>query len=139
MLVKDILEVKGYDVFGVQPTTSVEELAKALREHSLGAAVVVDDGNLIGIISERDIVRLVAEGGALNSPVSAVMTTDVKTCAPDEDLAQLAGTMTELRVRHFPVMEDGDLVGIVSIGDVVKARLDELEAERAHLTDYVQS
>lgn len=139
MLVKDILEVKGSDVFGVEPTTSVEALATALQEQGFGAAVVVDNGELVGIISERDIVRLAAGGGAMNSPVSAVMTTKVEVCSPDEDISNLAEVMTNKRFRHFPVMEDGVLVGLVSIGDVVKARLDALEAERAHLSDYVQS
>jgi CBS domain-containing protein len=113
-----------------------------LVEHGIGALVVSADGRRIdGIVSERDIARGLHERGnaLLAEPVSAVMTADVRTCVPTASVHELAQTMTDHRVRHVPVVEGEQLVGIVSIGDVVKARLDELEAERASLVDYIQS
>ena len=108
----------------------------------VGALVVSADGRSVdGIVSERDVVRALHERGAglLADPVSSVMTAQVHTCVPTAGVEELARTMTEHRVRHVPVVEDGALVGIVSIGDVVKARLDELEEERAQLVDYIQT
>ena len=139
MIVKDILEVKGSDVETVSPDATVADLAQQLRDRSIGAAVVVEDGDVVGIVTERDVVGLAAGGGALNTPVSMIMTPNVEVCAPEDRIDVLATTMTNKRFRHFPVMEDGALVGIVSIGDVVKARLDDLEAEREHLTEYLHS
>ena len=139
MIVKDILEVKGSDVETVSPDATVADLAQQLRRRSIGAAVVVEGDDVVGIVTERDVVGLAAGGGALNTPVSMIMTPNVEVCTPEDQIEVLATTMTNKRFRHFPVMEDGALVGIVSIGDVVKARLDDLEAERKHLTDYLQS
>jgi CBS domain-containing protein len=113
-----------------------------LAERGIGALVVSSDGRTVeGIVSERDVARGLHERGAalLADPVASVMTAQVHTCPPDASVHSLAQTMTDHRVRHVPVVEDGVLVGIVSIGDVVKARLDELEEERRQLVDYIQT
>jgi CBS domain-containing protein len=113
-----------------------------LAERRIGALVVSGDGRSIdGILSERDIARALNERGAglLGDPVSSVMTAEVHTCVPGASVHDLAQMMTDRRIRHVPVVDDGALVGIVSIGDVVKARLDELEEERKQLVDYIQS
>lgn len=110
-----------------------------LVERRIGAVVIVDGVRPVGIVSERDIVDLVSKGGSLNSPASTVMTTDLVTCDPETETRSLATRMTERRFRHCPVVDGGELIGIVSIGDVVKARLDDLEAEREHLADYLNS
>ena len=113
-----------------------------LAEHGIGALVVSSDGRQVeGIVSERDVARGLHSRGAelLTEPVSSVMTAQVHTCSPHASVHELAQTMTDHRVRHVPVVEDGALIGIVSIGDVVKARLDELEDERKHMVDYIQT
>ena len=113
-----------------------------LAEKGIGALVVSSDGRRIdGILSERDVARGLHSHGAglLAEPVSSVMTAQVHTCEPQMSVHDLARTMTDHRVRHVPVVEDGALVGIVSIGDIVKARLDELEEERKQLMDYIQT
>jgi CBS domain-containing protein len=140
--ISQLLRRKGPVVATVQATASVRDALALLAEHGIGALVVSSDGNRIdGIISERDIARgLHAHGaGLLTEPISAVMTADVRICVPSAAVEELAQTMTDHRIRHVPVVDDGKLVGIVSIGDVVKARLDELESERASLVDYIQS
>ncbi len=141
MRIADVLRRKGTAVATVGPDATVTELLAELANHNVGALPVVEGGNLIGIVSERDVVRGLHERGAglLAEPVSAVMTGEVVTCVPDAGVEELARTMTDHRVRHVPVVQDGALVGIVSIGDVVKARLDELEDERAKLVDYIQT
>lgn len=142
MQISQLLRRKGHVVATVPATASVRDALALLAEHGIGALVVSSDGNRIeGIVSERDIARgLHAHGaGLLTEPVSAVMTADVLTCVPTAGVHDLAQTMTDHRIRHIPVVDDGKLVGIVSIGDVVKARLDELESERAQLVDYIQS
>jgi CBS domain-containing protein len=121
---------------------SVREALAVLAERRIGALVVSPDGAQVeGILSERDVARGLHEHGAalLDHPVSAVMTTPVHTCVPTADIRELAELMTAERVRHVPVVDGGVLAGIVSIGDVVKARLDELEAERKALVDYIQT
>ena len=142
MQIAQLLRRKGPDVATVAPDRSVREALAMLAEHGIGALVVSAGGDAVdGIVSERDVVRaLHASGpGVLDGPVSALMTADVHTCVPGASVHDLARTMTDHRVRHVPVVEDGRLLGIVSIGDVVKARLDELEDERAHLVDYIQT
>ena len=141
MQISQLLRHKGSTVATVQATASVRDALALLAEHRIGALVVSPDGNRIeGIVSERDIARGLHEHGAglLTEPVSGVMTADVLTTVPSSSVHELAQTMTDHRIRHIPVVDDGKLVGIVSIGDVVKARLDELEAERAQLVDYIQ-
>jgi CBS domain-containing protein len=140
MRLTDVLRGKGDGVVTVPPETDVTTLLAVLAEHGIGAAVVSTDGRrLDGIVSERDVVRAVAARGpgVLQEPVTAICTTDVHSCAPDVQLDDLMRVMTERRIRHVPVVEDGVLVGIVSIGDVVKRRLGELEDERTALSQYI--
>jgi CBS domain-containing protein len=140
MRISDVLRVKGDRVVTVTPETNVEQLLAVLAENKIGAAVVSLEGRTVaGIVSERDIVRALAERGAavLAEPVSAIHTSDVRTVEPDADLAEVERLMTERRFRHVPVVVDGALHGIVSIGDVVKKRIDELESERQSLAGYI--
>jgi CBS domain-containing protein len=140
--ISQVLRHKGHDVATVEAGESVRTALALLAEHRIGALVVSADGERIdGILSERDIARGLHEHGAdvLAQTVSSVMTAEVHTCTPASSVHELAQTMTDRRVRHVPVVENGRLIGIVSIGDVVKARLDELEAERASLVDYIQT
>lgn len=140
MRISDILRVKGEQVVTVTPETNVGGLLTVLADHGIGAVIVSPDGASIeGIVSERDIVRALARRGAevLSDPVTAIHTADVRTVAPDASLADVEQLMTENRFRHVPVVLNGRLRGIVSIGDVVKNRLDELEGERSALTGYI--
>lgn len=140
MRISDILRVKGENVVTVTPDTTVERLLAVLAEHKIGAVVVSGEGTTVdGIVSERDIVRALAARGAgvLAEPVSAIYTADVRTVAPDAELAEVERLMTERRFRHVPVVVGGGLHGIVSIGDVVKKRIDELETERESLAGYI--
>jgi CBS domain-containing protein len=137
-----LLRRKGHDVATIDGSRSVRDALAALAEHGIGALVVSADGRAIdGILSERDVARGLHERGAglLGDPISSVMTPEVHTCTPHVQLTGLARLMTDERVRHVPVVDDDALVGIVSIGDVVKARLDELEEERRQLVDYIQT
>jgi CBS domain-containing protein len=140
MRISDLLRVKGAQVVTVPPDTTVGRLATVLAEHGIGAVVVSGDGAAVdGIVSERDIVRALAARGAavMSEQVTAIYTADVHTVTPETELDDVARMMTERRVRHAPVMVDGVLRGIVSIGDVVKSRIGELETERAALTNYI--
>lgn len=140
MRISDLLQRKGTDVATVRPTATVGELVGRLAELRIGAVVISADGRAIdGIASERDIARGLHESGSalLDEPVSAIMTAEVRTCTPDVDIVELARTMTEHRIRHVPVVVDGKLAGIVSIGDVVKARIEDLESEREQLVGYI--
>jgi len=142
VVLRDLLRRKGSSVVCVRPDASVAELLDLLAEHGIGAVVVSADGAAVdGIVSERDVVRALRTGGAalLQSPVSAVMTSDVAVAAPADPLEDLMRLMTERRIRHVPVVADGRLCGIISIGDVVKSRIDELEADREHLIGYIRS
>jgi CBS domain-containing protein len=140
MRISDVLRGKSGEVVTVVPDTPVDRLLAVLAEHRIGAAVVSRDGSTVdGIVSERDVVRALALRGAavLNEPVSAIQTTEVFTIAPEAGLAEVERVMTERRFRHVPVVVDGALRGIVSIGDVVKRRIDELESERSELAGYI--
>jgi CBS domain-containing protein len=140
MRISDILRVKGTQVVTVAPDTEVRQLLTVLAEHRIGAVVVSSDGVTVeGIASERDIVRALADRGAevLAEPVTRIHTAEVFSVAPDTDLDEIVRMMTERRIRHVPVVADGALQGIVSIGDVVKNRMDELETERTVLTEYI--
>jgi CBS domain-containing protein len=142
MRISDILRGKGNAVSTVRPDATVRQLLAALAEHNFGALVVSEDGEtILGIVSERDVVRQMHDRGAalLEAPVSSIMTADVRTCTRDEDVSALRATMTDHRIRHVPVVSDGKLAGIVSIGDVVKSTISELETEREHLVGYIQS
>ncbi|MGL4743819.1 MAG: CBS domain-containing protein [Dermatophilaceae bacterium] len=141
MRIADVVRRKGTEVVTVRPDSSVADLLGVLADHRIGAAVVSADGAAVdGIVSERDIVRHLHTDGAalLNEPVSHIMTAEVHTCAPDEVLDALEAAMTQRRIRHVPVVVDGTLQAIVSIGDVVKYRIDDLRAERDQLRDYIQ-
>jgi CBS domain-containing protein len=142
MRIADVIRRKGAEVITVRTDASVTELLALLAEHRIGAVVVSDDGESVhGIVSERDIVRHLHTDGAalLDAPISQIMTSEVHTCTPDESLDDLSAAMTERRFRHVPVVVDGKLRAIVSIGDVVKNRIDDLQAERDQLRTYIQS
>jgi CBS domain-containing protein len=140
MRISDVLRAKGTQVVTVTPDTTVRRLLAVLAEHGIGAVVVSHDGISVGgIASERDIVRALAQRGAavMSEPVTAIYTAEVHTVTPATTLEDVMRMMTERRIRHAPVVTDGSLLGIVSIGDVVKNRIDELETERTSLTDYI--
>jgi CBS domain-containing protein len=140
--ISQLLKHKGREVATIDGSESVRTALGVLAEKGIGALVVSGDGKRIdGIVSERDVARGLHEHGAglLAEPVSSVMTVQVHTCTPQASVHDLAQTMTDHRVRHVPVVEDDVLIGIVSIGDVVKARLDELEEERKHMVEYIQT
>jgi CBS domain-containing protein len=140
MRISDVLRSKGTDVVTVTMDETIGEVLRLFAENNLGALPVVDGMHLVGIVSERDIVRHLHARGAelLSGTVSQVMTADVVTCTPDDQAADLARVMTDRRVRHLPVVIDGALAGIVSIGDLVKVRIDTLEKEREQLESYIQ-
>ena len=140
MLIGQILGAKGGKVTTIAPDATIAEVARLLKQHRIGAVVVTEaDGQLCGIISERDLAKGLADHGArlLDLRVRQLMTAEVVTCAPGDSLEKLMQTMTERRFRHLPVVQDGEMVGIISIGDVVKHRLLELEAETHLLHDYI--
>jgi CBS domain-containing protein len=140
MLVTNILEQKGDGVATVPSSASVATVVAELARHGVGALVVSPDGRTIeGIVSERDIVRRLSElrMALLSEPVSTIMSTSVRTCTPEDDVADIMSLMTEHRIRHVPVVENGHLCGIVSIGDVVKSRMGELEKDRSELIEYI--
>jgi CBS domain-containing protein len=136
----ELLNAKGTDVYSASPDTAVIHIVGELTRRNIGAAVISRDGIAIdGIASERDIVRALNQRGAavLNEPIREVMSTPVLTCAPEDDIESVMATMTNNRVRHVPVVANDTLAGIVSIGDVVKIRLGELEHEREILNQYI--
>lgn len=140
MTVKAILDAKGSDVVTIEPTADIAGAAQLLAEHRIGALLVHGpDRRVAGILSERDIVRALAERGtaALQEPVGQVMTRKVVTCTPSDTVATIMEQMTEGKFRHVPVLDDGRLAGVISIGDVVKYRLHEIENESAALRDYI--
>ena len=140
MLVINILDVKGSDVCTVQAGQKINETALTLRQRKIGAVVVVGPAQeVIGVISERDLVRAVADGGAnaLDHPVRDYMTTEVATCAKSDHVDHVMEKMTNGRFRHMPVIENGRLCGIISIGDVVKIRIEETEREARELREYI--
>ena len=142
MKIKDVIKGKASQaVVTIGPEATVRELVALLAEHNVGALVVSEDGNdVAGIVSERDVVRHLREDeSVLDSAVSTIMTSEVQTCTRDQRINDLMQVMTTGRFRHIPVVEDGRLVGIVSIGDVVKHRMSELEFERDQLDSYVHS
>ncbi len=133
-----VLQDKGGDVLTITSDASVSEAVRRLADRNVGAVVVVDGSNVVGVLSERDVVRrLAVEPDVLGLSVGDVMTSPVTTCRPDATIDELMRTMTEQRFRHLPVLDDGRLVGIVSIGDVVKHRIDELATQTEQLTEYV--
>lgn len=142
MLVSAMLHDKGGTVGTIRPDTDVRHLCDRLAELRVGAMVVSEEGSrILGIVSERDVVRAVAADGdaALDRGVTEIMTADVVTCSPSDRIGDLMIMMTENRVRHLPVTDDGKMVGIVSIGDVVKYRVDELEHEAQAMQEYIKT
>jgi CBS domain-containing protein len=131
MQISNILATKGSTVVTVKPSQTIREAIGLLVKHRIGALVVVDDtGKVVGLVSERDFVREAARNEALfREPVSAIMTTDVIVASPGDDIQSVEKTMTVKRFRHLPILDEGELIGIVSIGDVVKAQLDEYQGE----------
>lgn len=135
-----ILERKGSDVITIRPDAMLLQAAEAMSKHNIGALVVSPDGQtVVGIVSERDLVRDLARlgTGAVKRTVADVMSTDVTTCGSEATVDELMAAMTERRIRHVPIVNGDTLAGIVSIGDVVKMRLDELEVEKQSLEQYV--
>jgi CBS domain-containing protein len=142
MRIHEVLAHKrSHDVVTVRPDATVRELLGMLDEYNIGALVVSADGATVdGIVSERDVVRgLHADDSVLDAAVSTIMSSQVQTCEKDATVNELMSIMTERRFRHVPVVEDGRLTGIVSIGDVVKSRMSELEFERDQLDNYVHT
>jgi CBS domain-containing protein len=142
MTVRAILDLKGRDVTTILPDKTLGDAASLLSQHKIGALVVTDaDRRVTGILSERDIVKAVSVDGAaaLEEKIVARMTREVITCDPHDTMADLMGRMTAGRFRHLPVVENGRLVGIISIGDVVKHRLAEMERESSALRDYIMT
>jgi CBS domain-containing protein len=142
MNVKHILSQKGADVLTLEPTATLGTAMETLAQRRIGALVITGaDRRIVGIISERDIVRVLVERGTgiLQSPVSETMTRKVVTCGLNETIGEIMGRMTAGKFRHVPVVEQGRLIGIVSIGDIVKARLEELQQEHEALRDYIRT
>jgi CBS domain-containing protein len=143
VLVSDLIRRKGSSVASAPPDTTVAALLDLLAEHGIGAVVVsADGGTVTGIVSERDVVRALRRSGPalLDAPISEVMTADVVVAAPGDTVEDLMRLMTDRRIRHVPVVAAGGrMAGIISIGDVVKSRIDELETDRAQLIDYIRS
>jgi CBS domain-containing protein len=142
MTVKSILAAKGGGVISIEPTATLASAVKTLAERKIGALLVLGaDHRVMGILSERDIVRVLAERGAavLDEPLAQVMTRKVVTCSQSETIGGIMEQMTKGKFRHVPVVEQDQVVGVVSIGDVVKHRLQEMEQESAALRDYIQS
>jgi CBS domain-containing protein len=142
MTVTSILAAKGGDVITIEPTASLAAAATLLAAHKIGAAIILGAGGRIsGILSERDIVRAVAARGyqALEEPVGQSMTREVLTCGPDDPINSIMERMTEGKFRHMPVLDNGRLAGIISIGDVVKQRLGEMEQESQAMRDYIRT
>lgn len=139
MRISDLLRSKGTAVATVEPDTTVTDLLRGLAENNVGAMVVVGPDGIAGIVSERDVVRRLNDFGPslLTRPVSEIMTRMVASCTPEDSVDHLSVLMTERRIRHVPVVVAGKLAGIVSIGDVVKNRMQELEKSQEHLEAYI--
>lgn len=140
MILQDILRVKGSDVYSTTSQTKLSEVVDQLVQCNCGSLIVIDDGRMVGIVTERDILRACSkQAGALDEvTVLQYMSTDLLTGRPDDALEKVMGLMTENRVRHMPVLDDGELVGVISIGDVVKAQHDQLSLENHYLKNYIQ-
>ena len=141
MTVRTILNSKGHQVQSVEPGARLSEAVKILSERRIGAVLVLSQGRIEGILSERDIVRVLGERGAsvLDEPVSSVMTRKVVSCREKDTVGEIMEMMTNGKFRHLPVVEDGRVVGLISIGDVVKWRVGEYEREQEALRDYIKT
>ena len=141
MTVRAILDTKGHQIESVEPDARLSAVIKTLAERKIGAVLVMSQGRVEGILSERDIVRVVGERGAaaLDEPVSAVMTRKVVSCKQADTVAAIMEMMTSGKFRHLPVLEDDRVVGLISIGDIVKWRVGEYEAEQEALREYIKT
>lgn len=141
MTVRSILNTKGHHIESVEPETKLSAAIKILSERKIGAVLAMNHGRIEGILSERDIVRVLGERGAsvLDDPVSAVMTRKVVSCRPADTVAGIMEVMTLGKFRHLPVVEEGMVVGLISIGDIVKWRVREFESEQEALRDYIKT
>lgn len=141
MTVRSILNTKGHQIMSVEPDAKLAAAVKLLGEKKIGAVLVMNQGRLEGILSERDIVRVLGERGAgvLEQPVSEVMTRKVVTCKETDTVAELMEIMTTGKFRHLPVIDNGKVVGLISIGDIVKRRVQEYESEQEALRDYIKT
>jgi CBS domain-containing protein len=141
MTVRSILDSKGHQIQSVEPDTKLSAAIKILGDRKIGAVLVMSQGRIEGILSERDIVRVLGERGAkvVDEPVSAVMTRKVVSCRESDTVSSLMEMMTLGKFRHLPVIEDGRVVGLISIGDVVKRRVQEYELEQEALRDYIKT
>jgi CBS domain-containing protein len=141
MTVRTILDTKGHQIESVEPEAKLATAIKILSERKIGAVLVMSNGHIEGILSERDIVRVLGERGAavLDEPVSAVMTRKVVSCRQADTVAAIMEMMTSGKFRHLPVVEEGKVVGLISIGDIVKWRVMEFEAEQEALRDYIKT
>jgi CBS domain-containing protein len=141
MTVRAILDTKGHSILNVEPDAKLSAAVKLLSEKRIGAVLVMSSGRIEGILSERDIVRVLGERGAavLDEPVSAVMTRKVVSCREKDTVSSIMERMTTGKFRHLPVVEDDKVVGLISIGDVVKWRVKEFENEQEALQNYIKS
>ena len=142
MKAKHILQSKGAEVFAVYPDDSISDAVSVLESKNIGAVIVREKGgDVVGILSERDVVRRLSQKGAetLSLRVADCMTPNPFTCAPDATIDELMSKMTEKRIRHLPVTQDGKVIGVISIGDVVKRKIEETEREAAALKEYISS
>jgi len=141
MTVRAILDSKGHHITSVEPDAKLSAAIKMLSERRIGAVLVMSQGRMEGILSERDIVRVIGERGAgvMEEPVSGVMTRKVVSCREKDTVSEIMETMTNGKFRHLPVVEDGKVVGLISIGDVVKWRVSEYEREQEALRDYIKT
>lgn len=140
MTIAAILDGKGHEVIGLEPGATLQAAASLLASKRIGCVPVVEGGSVIGVISERDIVRVFGESGieALASTVAEVMTSPAVTIVPNTDVLQALALMTKRRIRHLPVLDGGKMIGLVSIGDLVKHRIDRIEAEAEAMREYIQ-
>src|SRR6476659_10349619 len=141
MTVRAILDTKGHQIESVEPDARLSAAIKTLAERKIGAVLVMSQGRIEGILSERDIVRVLGERGAavLEEPVSSVMTRKVVSCREKDTVSEIMETMTNGKFRHLPVVEDSKVVGLISIGDIVKWRVGEYEREQEALREYIKT
>lgn len=140
MKLREILKYKGHHVHTIAPKASLKEVIDALTQNNCGSLVVIEQGRMCGIITERDILRAASQGTDLrHATVEQQMSSNLLTGKPSDEIGSVMGLMTEKRIRHLPILEDDELVGIISIGDVVKAQHDELTMENHYLKNYIQS
>jgi CBS domain-containing protein len=141
MTVRAILDIKGHHIVSITPDMTLAAAVKTLNEHRIGAVLVMNDQRIEGILSERDIVRVLGDRGAavLDEPVRAVMTRKVITCKQSDTAAAIMEMMTMGKFRHLPVVENERIVGLISIGDIVKWRVNEYEREQEQLREYIKT